>query len=174
MANGLTTADYALIVSIFALTITIGNFVWNVWSKFIFPKPHLEVGIFIMTALTLGDNSTPKAICMSAVNHGPGEVELTTSIGRVRRKKFWKKPMGAVFKSYNNWPFDMDSFTLGGYNLPQRLSVGQRYQMFLRPSPNNYADLTKFGFADTFGRNHWASTSSVRRLTKDLKQTKLP
>jgi hypothetical protein len=166
MATGWTTADYALIVSIFALTITIGNFVWNVWSKFIFPKPRVEVRLsFVVSPLSApgsGSQNWPRALCLSAVNHGPGQLQLMAGIGRMKRTYPWKQPLGAVFKGYNNWPNDSKESTVGGPGMPKRLDVGDKYVMFLHPVPNHYNDMKSFGFSDTFGRSHWANARSIR------------
>jgi hypothetical protein len=39
----MTTHDYALIISLFSIAISIGALLWNVWQKFIFVKPTLQV-----------------------------------------------------------------------------------------------------------------------------------
>jgi hypothetical protein len=39
----LTSADYALIVSILSVLIAIGSLLWNVWQKYIFVKPQVQV-----------------------------------------------------------------------------------------------------------------------------------
>ena len=169
MAAPWTTADYALIVSIFALTITIGNFVWNIWSKFIFPKPRVEVRLAFVLVPSAGTKDWPKALCLIAVNHGPGSVQLMTGMGRLRRKFPWNRQLDAIFKGYDNWPNDLNSATLGGPGLPKRLDVGETYQMFLLPTPDKYRQMKLFGFFDTFGRTHWATDGSIRSALKDLK-----
>ena len=34
----MTTADWALVVSLFSFLVALAAFVWNVWSKFIYPR----------------------------------------------------------------------------------------------------------------------------------------
>jgi hypothetical protein len=34
----MTTAVYAFVLSIFSFVVSLAAFVWNVWSKFIYPK----------------------------------------------------------------------------------------------------------------------------------------
>ena len=41
----MTTADWALIISLCSLLLAMAGFVWNVWSKFIYPKPKVRVSI---------------------------------------------------------------------------------------------------------------------------------
>lgn len=39
----MTTADYALIVSLASMAVAFGSLIWNVWQKFIFVKPNIQV-----------------------------------------------------------------------------------------------------------------------------------
>lgn len=165
-----TTADYALIVSIFALTITIGNFVWNIWSKFIFPKPRVEVRLAFIVMPSTGTKDWPKALCLNAVNHGPGAVQLMSGVGRLKRKFPWRRRLDAIFKGYDNWPNDLVAATIGGPGLPKRLDVGETYTMFLLPTSDKYRQMKLFGFSDTFGRTHWASDGSIRSAIASLKK----
>lgn len=170
MGGSWTTADYALIISLCSAAISLASFLWNIWSKFIFPKPKLTVGFANMISFSVHDRESPalQALGMTAINHGPGPVILSSAVGRLKRKKLWKKPMGAILKSYTNWPHDLDGYCIGGEGLPRKLEVGEVYQMFLRPSPDNYSELKLFGFSDTFGRTHWADRRAVVRALRSL------
>jgi hypothetical protein len=44
----MTTADWALVISILSALLSFAGFVWNVWSKFIYPKPDLRVHFSMM------------------------------------------------------------------------------------------------------------------------------
>jgi len=74
----MTTADWALAISLGSLVIALAGFVWNVWSKFIFPKPKVQVSFSYMTAL-IGDHQVP-VISLSGTNHGPIPVTLKMSM----------------------------------------------------------------------------------------------
>jgi len=37
------TADWALVIGLFSLVVSVASFIWNVWSKFIYPKPVVRV-----------------------------------------------------------------------------------------------------------------------------------
>ena len=39
----MTTSDYALVISLLSILAAIFSLVWNVWQKFIFVKPVLQV-----------------------------------------------------------------------------------------------------------------------------------
>lgn len=42
LRNHMTTADWALVISIGSLLISAPGFIWNVWSKFIYPKAKVR------------------------------------------------------------------------------------------------------------------------------------
>jgi hypothetical protein len=44
-----TTADWALVISLCSAVVSLAGFVWNVWSKFIYPKPRVQVSFNFMT-----------------------------------------------------------------------------------------------------------------------------
>ena len=97
------------------------------------------------------------------VNHGPGPVTLTQTVGRMFRARPWKKPSGAILKTYGSWPFDKESHHVGGFGLPLKLEVGESVAQFLRPNDDHYKEVKKSGFSDSFGRIHWASSRSVKQ-----------
>jgi hypothetical protein len=37
-AGDMTTADWALVISLCSVAVSLAGFVWNVWSKFIYPR----------------------------------------------------------------------------------------------------------------------------------------
>ena len=39
----MTTSDYALIISLCAVSVSVFSLAWNVWQKFLFVKPALQV-----------------------------------------------------------------------------------------------------------------------------------
>ncbi|WP_299500406.1 hypothetical protein [uncultured Roseobacter sp.] len=82
----MTTADWAITISLASLALSIAGFIWNVWSKFIYPKARLRVGISNRIAFGEGWDHNPESICLSVVNHGPGEVTLDNTVARPRRR----------------------------------------------------------------------------------------
>ena len=74
------TADWAFVISILSLIVSAASFIWNVWSKFIYPKPVLRVS-FSMVQI-VGDNldEIPCVLRLSATNMGPSEVTLTNAL----------------------------------------------------------------------------------------------
>jgi hypothetical protein len=39
----MTVVDWALVIGLFSAAIALASFVWNVWSKFIYPKPKVQM-----------------------------------------------------------------------------------------------------------------------------------
>jgi hypothetical protein len=54
----MTTSDYALITSLVSIVIAIGSLLWNVWQKFIFVKPTLQVSFGIYNVLVPTETGT--------------------------------------------------------------------------------------------------------------------
>jgi len=74
----MTTADWALIVSIFSFLVSLGGFVWNVWSKFIYPRAKVRayIGIYrnslgpaLMGAFDRSRASTSQRVDSTARRH---------------------------------------------------------------------------------------------------------
>ena len=159
-----TTADYALIVSIVSLCFAVSSFVWNVWSKFIFPKPRIEVNVSFTYALGEGGN-WPPAITLTATNHGPQEVTLKGAIGYISPSFPFRKSLRAVLKAYTNWPYSSQEAELGTIpGLPHRLPVGEQFSVNFSERILESSRLTNLGFADGFGREHFADRGSRRNL----------
>lgn len=67
----MTTADWALTISLLSFVVSLGGFVWNVWSKFIHPKPKVRVN-FAMSFIFDGyGGPIHKVLSLSARNYGP-------------------------------------------------------------------------------------------------------
>jgi hypothetical protein len=84
------TADWALVISILSAAISLAGFVWNVWSKFIYPKPQVNVHFSMVSAFHPGNALDPDpvtALCVSATNMGPAETTLLSAL--VLTKPHW-------------------------------------------------------------------------------------
>ncbi len=169
--GGLTTADWALIISVCSLIVALAGFVWNVWSKFIYPKPKVRVGFAVKT-LVMGDKTTLKVLGLDATNYGPGQVTLHNAIGRLQQSHF--KRLGTfITNPLHNFPMQRDH-TVGPFSggLPKKLDVGEGHSSYfpLLYEPLRDEPIVDMGFVDTFGRNHWAprkQVSSVRAAVKE-------
>ena len=75
----MTTADWALVISICSALVSLAGFVWNVWSKFIYPKPRVQVAFRMMTIVQDGSDDE-SVLSLSAINMGPIEVTLYNAL----------------------------------------------------------------------------------------------
>ena len=64
----MTTADWALAVSLCSFAVALAGFVWNVWSKFIFPKAKVRSYISIYLIID-GDGSAPLRNPLISIEH---------------------------------------------------------------------------------------------------------
>lgn len=166
-----TTADYALIVSLSSATLSLFGLGWNIWSKFIYPKPRLEVSISFTIAVGPGTDHLPPVISVVATNHGPSEITIQSLVGLVRSQRVFTKRNRALFRTFDNWPFSLATSLGNGAGLPKRLPVGERCTVYVPYKGEDYGAIETIGFADGFGREHFAAGRSRRNFLKHLKQS---
>jgi hypothetical protein len=174
--SGWTTADYALIVSIASAAVSIASFVWNVWSKFIYPKPRIAVSIGFMSVIDQHGSASDLAenvISLSATNYGPGEATLYCAVAEQRRTKICKPGKQGMLNTLENWPIDKE-YTLGPFSggLPKKVGVGEQFTVHLTPYHEHLAEdpIVRVGFHDTFGRKHWAPRKQVARVRDSVRK----
>lgn len=162
----MNTADWALIISLCSFIISLASFIWNVWSKFIYPKARIEVHMSVMFAAGAAYKDVPPAMAIHATNHGPTDVTLHSAIGQTR--KWWKRyPITiGILNPYNAYPNDLETTGPFSGGLPKKLTVGEQFSVYLPVSRNFFEDekLTDFGFHDTFGRDHLCSRKDVEKV----------
>jgi hypothetical protein len=169
----MTTADWALILSIFSFTVSLAAFVWNVWSKFIYPRAKVRAHIAVMLVID-GDGTPPrKTISLSATNYGPTDITLSRHPAKRRQGFLWfrRNRQLALINSIAH----PDSDTPTGWfapGFPKKLAVGEGVTVyFSAEEPKRWveeADLYYFGFGDTFGRLHWCSHANAKKFRKDV------
>lgn len=175
----MTTADYALIVSICAAAVSLVSLGWNIWSKFIYPKPRIRVSAGISLMFWMGVSSN-RHIAVSVTNHGPGDVTLH-SINIRTRPKAWAKREWATLSPIDNFP-DEPYRGVGpfGGGLPKLLKPGEGHTLRFPYEERAFLGLKhlEIGAQDTFGRYHWASRRNVRetqtRFRNDFPNPKGP
>ncbi|MGY8635817.1 hypothetical protein RAD15_25430 [Bradyrhizobium sp. 14AA] len=157
------TGDWALIISILSLIVSLAAFVWNVWSKFIYPKPVVSVTFSMVQVVELGSDETPEVLTLRATNMGPSEVTLTHVMIDLRERFSPDKGFG-LLSTLDNYPLHQD-VTRGhfGAGLPAPVPVGGQYTAYLVPDHERLAkgDYQRIGFSDTFGRHHWAPRRNI-------------
>jgi hypothetical protein len=77
----MTTADWALVISIISALISLAAFVWNIWSTFIYPKAKVRVSFGMVSITAIGSpDPVSKVLALSVTNMGPGEVTLNSAL----------------------------------------------------------------------------------------------
>jgi hypothetical protein len=163
------TADWALVVSLFSALLSLAGFVWNIWSKFIYPKAKIKVSIGIW--LSMDGDGTParKFINLSATNYGPTEITLHSHAAKRRQGFFWFN-RNRYLALINPVAHPDSSQPTGRFapGFPKKLAIGEKVDVyFSRDAPKGWVeegDLYYFGFADTFGRYHWCSHRNAKKF----------
>lgn len=167
----MTTADWALTISLLSFVISVASFIWNVWSKFIFPKPKIRVS-FGPRVLMQDDEPDHHILILHATNYGPGEVTLHMAIGRARPSRL-KKLRHLIFNPLHNFPVELDR-TLGPFSggLPKKIAVGESFSSYFVLLHKGFRDepIIDVGFCDTFDRNHWAPRREVQKAIEAVKE----
>jgi len=167
------TADWALVISILSAAISLAGFVWNVWSKFIYPKPRVDVHFSMVSAHYPGrprDLDPVSALCLSATNMGPSETTLLSSL--IMTKPHWfSERKFALLNVLQSFPettdYEAEYYARGGGifagGFPKKLAVGESFSVYLIPDHEMLArgDYDCIGFNDSFGRRHWAPRQDI-------------
>lgn len=162
------TADWALAISLCSLLVSFAGFVWNVWSKFIYPKAKVRVS-FSVNMVVDENGPSHEFLSLSATNYGPGPVTLHSAIGRA--KGSWRRRKHFIMNPLHNFPLQLD-FTIGPFSggLPNKIEPGESFSSYfvlmheaLRDEP-----IIDVGFSDTFGRSHWAARKQVKQVRKKV------
>lgn len=165
----MSTADWALIVSLCSMAIALASFVWNVWSKFIFPKGKVDVGFAVMTTYSRDGVKGQSAVSITATNLGPNQVTVYCAIARGKRRRLGTKAgILGILNPYRQFPYDLETDGPFSSGLPKKLGVGEQLTLYF-PLVKDWFEgdeLVCFGVSDTFGRNHWAP----RRLTRTVRE----
>lgn len=168
----MSTSDWALVISLFSLVIALASFVWNVWSKFIFPRPKVAVSFMLMQVW--GSEPLQRFLTINFTNFGPGEVTIDLAVARSRRRFMRKRPGLGMLNPLNhlNRPDDPTGPFAGG--LPKKLSVGEEHTLYFPYAADVFVrePLVTVGVHDTFRRSHWAPKADfakvLRRHLKDF------
>ena len=122
--------------------VSVAAFLWNIWSKFIYPKAKVRVYAGIFETFTPGIGKGASFINMTATNFGPGEITLTHAV--VHEPKAWpfRKGMDGLLNLMVTDPdhpqpqFDV----FGNGQLPRKLAVGEQMSVRLAKTANLFED----------------------------------
>ena len=172
----MTTADWALVISLVSVLIALGSFIWNVWSKFIYPKPKVRASFSVMNIHQSGEVSPPFLV-LSATNYGPGEVTLHAAVAAPKRR-FWQRLLRrsrsiGILNPLENFPMQTNhSVGPFGGGLPKKISVGEQFSLYFTFKHEGLRDdgLVDVGVTDTFGRYHWSRRKDVREVIERIRK----
>jgi hypothetical protein len=166
------TADWALIISIGSLVIASASFIWNIWAKFIYPKPTVRVHFAMLTIMHPHGSSEDdyEVLSLSATNMGPIETTLRKAFVLHQQNWFASKRYG-ILNTLPSLPHDADhldhmaSTPSGPFaaGLPKKLAVGEEFTVYFIPDHEDLArgDYERIGFDDSFGGEHWAPRQNI-------------
>ena len=169
----MTTADWALIVSLFSFVVSLAGFIWNVWSKFIYPRAKVRASIAVMLIFD-GDGTPPRHfIQLSATNYGPTEITLQNHVAKRRQGFLWFRTNEklAMLNTVAH-PDDEEPAGFTAQGFPKKLTVGESAKVYYSAkAPKRWveeSDIYYFGFSDTFGRYHWCSRANAKKFRADV------
>ncbi|KJC44114.1 hypothetical protein UB31_21320 [Bradyrhizobium sp. LTSP849] len=177
----MNTADWALVISICSAATSLAGFVWNVWSKFIYPKPRVQVSFSMVRAIRLGvsEDDPPRALMLSATNMGPSEVTLRSAL--VKFKPYWFSEVShGLLNTLPTMPMSTDyetEYEMGGggpfaAGFPKKLAVGESFSAYLVPDHETLAkgNYERIGFDDSFNRMHWAPRRQILTALPSIRE----
>lgn len=166
----MTTADWALIISLGSLLVAVSAFVWNVWSKFIYPKPKIDVSFNVMTTFGGTGNDTNMFV-LTVTNFGPVANHIKMAIAREPPRGLRRRRQMGILSPLHDFPAK-ENHSLGPFSggLPKKLDVGEEFSLYFPfVADAHLGSMERVGVVDTFGRNHWCSKKHMRRAHERFK-----
>ena len=183
-----STAQVALVISGLSFCLALASFVWNVWSKFLFPKPKLRIWVDLRYAQKSGAHSASlrengtfagdldpssmvyPAIALCVTNFGPGSVTVTSACGRLPRFHPRRKEGHGILVAYNSYPDDLSANSISSGGLPKKLDIGETFELYFPVNPTFMAtkEVSAIGVRDTLSRLSWVSRQNMNRLRKQF------
>jgi hypothetical protein len=163
-------SDYALFISIASIFVSVGALLWNVWQKFLFVKPALQVSFGVGRIVQPGVPSDPKRrlLSLTVTNMGPGPVVLSACIAK-ERKPWWKRAKShTTINPIHGDPADPNPVGIGpfGGGLPAKIDAGEVKQFYFPYASDCFlqAGLTRVGINDTYHRLIWCRRGDMQKV----------
>jgi hypothetical protein len=170
----MTTADYALLTSIASIFISIGALLWNVWQKFIFVKPALQVTFRVSRVLksTGEGRATPtdlRLLNLTVTNMGPGVAVLSLCIAKTKIHR-WKRAEYATLNPIHGDPTDPEPIGIGPIagGLPAKIDAGEVHTFYFPYHKDCFLQegVFRVGINDTYQRNIWCRRGDIRKANR--------
>jgi hypothetical protein len=158
--------DWAFIISLGSLAISLAGFVWNIWSKFIYPKGQLRVSFWVARVVQGRKQRGPEFLSLDIANHGPSYVIISCAIIEHRRPMFRRRRKLGLINPIHDLAephLPMGPFAGG---LPKRIEVGETFSLHFPFDAGGWlaTDVARIGVRDTFSRFHWAARKQMKTV----------
>jgi hypothetical protein len=157
-----TKENFAVLISGLSLAISIAGFIWSIFKEFIYVKPKLRVSFH--SYLIYGDGGLlGRALGINVANSGPGHVVLNNCIVRIPSGWFKRDGCGMLPN-----PSDV-ALSHVPSRFPHKMEPGDVKAFYFPLAADGFmaSAVSTVGVSDTYGRNHFASRSSMRRARED-------
>ena len=160
----MNTAELALTISIFSVLVAALSLGWNIYRDVIL-KARVEIGFGVRTLMRPNQEQHPQYVMISATNHGPGVVSLSSIFMKDTSFLKWllrRKQLAFIMHDYEN-PLSAQ--------LPKKLDVADKAD-FLFPYDKDcllQGQWSHIGLVDSFGRLHWARKKDVKEANEKWK-----
>jgi hypothetical protein len=172
----MNSADYALFISITSIFVSMGALLWNVWQKFIFVKPTLQVsfGLFRVVQPDVRANPIRRLLMLTVTNMGPGPVILQLCIAK-EKKHWWKRAKThPTLVPIHGDPTDPDPTGIGPFSggLPAKIDAGEVKQFYFPYAKDCFLqeDLARVGINDTYHRMIWCHQKDMRKVYQSYRR----
>jgi len=171
----MTAPDYALIISLFSIVISIGALLWNIWQKFIFVKPTLQVsfGLWHVMQHTSADvltRSGHRLLVLTVTNMGPGVVVLSACIGKPKAHWWTRGRLLGTINPIHNDPADPNAVSIGPFSagLPTKIDAGDVKSFYFPYAKDCFLSegLARVGINDTYQRNTWCRGRDIHKANR--------
>lgn len=163
------TADWALTISILSAIVSLASLGWNVWSKFIYPKPVLRVHFSMMGFIGDGQPWHDPFLNLSITNHGPIACTITHAVITA-----WKpperKPVYGLINPTKNIAVSIEATDGPFTNLPRKIDVGEEFALHFWAGERSFIgeEIDRVGVQDSFGRYHWCNRRQVQKVQREF------
>jgi hypothetical protein len=171
----MNTADYALLTSLLSILISIGALSWNIWQKFIFVRPGLQVSFGLYNVLQqaspgIAKPSGQRVLNMTVTNMGPGAVVLYSCIGK-KKERWWTRPQLGLLNPIHGDPLQTQPVSIGPFSagLPSKIESGDTKSFYFPYTKECFLRdrLCRVGINDTYHRNTWCRASDMRKVNAE-------
>jgi hypothetical protein len=171
----MTVADYAFIISVLSIIVSLFNVVWNVWQKFIFLKPVLQIsfGLWHVMEHTTADvlsRSGHRLLVLTVTNMGPGIVILCACIGKPEAHWWTRGKLLDMLNPIHNDPADPNPTSIGPFSagLPTKIDAGDVKSFYFPYAKDCFLreGLVRVGINDTYHRNTWCPGRDIRKAMR--------